>query len=79
MEQLSLFTENDKVSQNKAILAALQRGRSLTPLHILREFGSLRASARIYDLRRMGHAVQMRMVQVQGTKRVAEYYIENND
>ncbi|MBS4057778.1 MAG: hypothetical protein KGZ82_10720 [Bacteroidales bacterium] len=79
MEQLNP-TEQERVgTQNQMILRALQRGRSLTPLHIFREFGCLRASARIYDLRRMGHAVKTRMVQVRGSKRVAEYYIENND
>jgi len=78
MEQLTLEQES-VITQNQMILQALQRGRRLTPLHMLNEFGSLRASARIYDLRRMGHAVQMRMVQVKGRKRVAEYYIENND
>lgn len=46
------------MTHNELILAALKKGERLTPLTILRRFGCLRASARIYDLRRAGHPVE---------------------
>jgi len=63
-------------SQNKAILKALQNNDRLTPWDILNNFGSLRASARIYDLRAMGHPVKTEMVKI-GKKRVARYFLQN--
>ena len=44
-----------KISQNEMILKALKDGEELSPLDILKRFGSLRASARIYDLRHGKH------------------------
>ncbi len=70
MEQLT------KESQNKAILKALRRGARLTPIDMLRRFGSLRASARAYDLKQQGHPVQTEMVRLKSGKRVARYFIE---
>lgn len=43
--------EFERKSQCKKILDALQSGAKLTPLDILRLCGSMRASARIFDLR----------------------------
>jgi hypothetical protein len=63
-------------SQNKAILKALQGGAKLTPLDMLINFNTLRASARIYDLKHEGHNIQSKMIKV-GTKRVSQYFLEN--
>jgi hypothetical protein len=71
--QIDMF---DPVSQNKAILKALKNGERLTPLDIFKRFNSLRASARIFDIRDMGYDVGTDMVK-RGTKRVAEYYLKN--
>ena len=38
-------------SQTQQILQWLKEGKSLTPLDALREFGCLRLSGRIYDIR----------------------------
>jgi len=65
-----------KESQNKAILRALKRGARLTPIDMLKRFGSLRASARAYDLKQQGHPVQTEMVKLKSGKRVARYYLK---
>lgn len=59
-------------SQEAAILKALRRGLKLTPLDMLRLFGCLRASGRIFDLRAKGHAIKTDMVTING-KRLAQY------
>ena len=46
-----------KSSQNDKILAYLKKGRSLTPLTALKQFGCLRLSARIYDLISEGYPI----------------------
>jgi len=71
--QIDLF---DSVSQNKAILKALKGGEKLTALDIFKRFNSIRASARIFDIRDMGYDVRTDMVKRNG-KRVAEYYLKN--
>lgn len=60
-------------SQNARILEHLKQRRTLTPLDALRQFGCLRLSGRIYDLRQNGHQIDRRMVEVAGGKHVAEY------
>lgn len=65
----------DGASQNERILAALKAGERLTPLQILDRFGCLRASGRIYDLKKQGHNIITDMVKV-GDKRVAQYRLE---
>ena len=59
-------------SQNAAILKALRRGLKLTPLDMMRLFGCLRASGRIFDLRAQGHAISTTMIKING-KRIAQY------
>ena len=48
---------NGKISQKTRILTALLVGDELTPLDILNRFGSLRASARIMEIREMGYRI----------------------
>jgi len=60
------------MSQASEILKALKRGRKLTPLAALNEFGTLRLGARILDLRQSGYDIKTRMVR-KGRSRVAEY------
>ena len=64
------------INQTQAIKAHLESGRSITPIDALRQYGCLRLGARIYDLRREGMAVNMRLVK-HGKKRYAEYYCGN--
>ena len=69
------------MSQNEAILEALQAGRRLTPLDALKDFGCMRLSARIYDLRHLGHDIQDETVTVHGRIagecRVKSYFMED--
>ena len=67
------------MSQKQQILNDLLTGVRLTGLDILRNYGSIKASNRISELCADGHDIQRRMIEVEtahGTKRVAEYWIE---
>jgi hypothetical protein len=55
------------------ILEALKRGRKITPLEALRNYGCLRLGARIYDLKKAGHAITREMVELADGKHVARY------
>lgn len=66
----------EAINQTQAIKAHLESGRSITPIDALRQYGCMRLGARIFDLRREGMAVSMRLVK-HGKKRYAEYYCEN--
>ena len=46
------------MTQNEMILRYLQDNGSITPLDAIREFGCLRLSARIADLRAKGHEIE---------------------
>ena len=45
------------MSQNEKILDYIKDTGSITPLDALREFGCMRLSARIFDLKRDGHKI----------------------
>lgn len=62
-------------TQNEQLLELLKT-RPVTPLDALREIGSFRLSASVYDLRHQGHNIASRMVSVGGL-RVAEYSMGN--
>jgi len=64
------------MSQTSAILAHLQSGATLTPLEALDRFGCLRLSARVLDLRKLGHHIETRRIQ-RGRKYWAEYRMES--
>ena len=59
-------------SQNAKILKFLRGGNGITPMEALTKFGSFRLSARIYDLRRMGHRIHTTIVSDRG-KHYARY------
>lgn len=64
-------------SQTDLVLLALREG-PLTQLDALQKHGVMRLSARIYDLRHMGHSIAMgwREVGFSGErKRIAVYYL----
>lgn len=63
------------MSQSDAILDALKRGETLTPLDALKRFGVFRLGARIWDLKQAGHKIEMRMIETPSGKHVAEYFI----
>lgn len=60
-------------SQANQILAHLQSGNSITPIDALNLFDSFRLSARIKDLRRLGHDIKTTRIQVPSGKFVASY------
>lgn len=64
----------DISSQGEQILKHLRAGNALTPLDALHKFGCFRLGARIWDLKREGHSIQTKIVEIKG-KRVAEYRI----
>jgi hypothetical protein len=66
------------VTQERQILEALQAGDVLTPADALRRFGCMRLAARVYDLKRDGHAIVEEKVEVptrSGTAFVSAYSI----
>jgi hypothetical protein len=61
------------MSQSEMILAHLAH-KPITPLEALQEYGCFRLGARIWDLKRKGHAIEVEMVEVgEEGKRVAQY------
>lgn len=68
----------DTTSQEKAILEALKKGEKLTPLEMLKRWGCLWASGRIYDLRNQGYDIHTEIVKTRSGKRVAEYSLKKN-
>ena len=72
-------TKDKTESQNRQILIALLEGDKLTPLTMLTSFDSLRASARIYDLRKRGWNIKTNIIKTSSGKHVAEYSLEKYD
>lgn len=66
---------HSKPSQRGSILIYLQAGNAITDIEALRLFQCRRLAARILELKRMGHQIQSRMVEVMSGKRVAEYWL----
>ena len=60
------------MSQNEAILNYLWKGKPLTALTALRQFGCLRLAARIHDLRKGGYTIEQHLLEMKD-KHVAEY------
>lgn len=68
--------EKQSQSQNARILAFMQNGGRITSLEALNQFGCLRLSARIKDLRDRGYAICDEFITVPSGKRVKQYFIE---
>lgn len=66
-------------SQNRKILECLLKGNKLTPIDMLKKFKSLRASARIFDLRKDGWNIKTTIIKTKSGKRVAEYSLEKHE
>jgi KaiC/GvpD/RAD55 family RecA-like ATPase len=64
-------------NQTAQVLASLrQRGEDgITPLDALREIGSFRLGARVFDLRKAGHDIETHMVELENGKRIARYVL----
>ena len=60
----------------EAILSDLRRGKKITPLDALEDYGCFRLGARIYDLRREGHPIQTENFRdPQSGKHYARYWL----
>lgn len=69
----------NKESQEHAIFRKLKSGVILTPMDALldKNIRSFRLSARIYDLRNMGHTIETTMMKTKNGKYVAGYRLIN--
>lgn len=70
------LNEKQSQSQNARILAHLKNGGRITSLEALNQFGCLRLSARIKDLRDRGHEIHAEFIEVSSGKRVKQYFME---
>lgn len=62
------------MSQTAQIRAWFERGRSLTPLEALENFGCFRLAARVRDLKDSGYPIEMRRIETPSGKHVAKYW-----
>lgn len=62
------------MSQTDQIRAALELGRSLTPLDALQDYGCFRLAARIAELRREGMDIEC-ATETKNGKRYARYFL----
>lgn len=67
--------ETSCASQKSQILAHLQAGNSITAIEALYQFGSLRLSGRIKDLRDEGYDIKSEFIQLPNGKHVKRYYM----
>ncbi len=63
------------MSQRMEILADLKRGKSITALDALRDYGCFRLAARIQEIRESGHDVEMEFEPHNGGKH-ARYFLK---
>ena len=71
-------TISEKTTQCKLILEYMQSHGSITPLDALREFGCMRLSARILDLRKLGWNIRTIKTTHNG-KKFARYILEGEN
>lgn len=50
------------MTQAELILADLKRGRKISPIDALEDYGCFRLGARIWELKKDGHPIKMEMV-----------------
>lgn len=68
----------DIETQNRRILAHLQNGGTVTSLTALYDFGCLRLSGRIFELREAGYPVEDKWVETPSGKRVKMYFLRRS-
>lgn len=62
-----------KKTTREKIIAALMKGKAITPIQALNDFGCMRLSARIHDLREEGWPIETKMTKTASGKTVAKY------
>lgn len=60
------------MSHAESILSDLRKGKKITPIDALEDYGCFRLGARIWDLRKAGHPIKAEIVEDKG-KRYARY------
>lgn len=68
----------DIETQNRRILAHLQNGGTVTSLTALYDFGCLRLSGRIFELREAGYPIEDEWVETPSGKRVKMYFLRRS-
>lgn len=66
-------------SQAQQILEYLKAGNRITPLEALNMFGCLRLGGRVYDLKKLGHHIETKMIRTKNGKHVAQYFIPKRE
>lgn len=66
---------DERTSQAAAILAAMQKGRKLSPIDALNEFNCFRLGARIWEIKKSGVDVQDEWFVLPSGKRVKRYFV----
>ena len=61
--------------QCQQVLSHLQSGKPITALEALRLYGIFRLASRIHDLKKNGIAIQVRDIQTETGKKIAQYYV----
>ena len=64
------------MSQKSQILAALKRGRSLTPLDALVDFNCMSLAQRIMELKNEGHNITSELIRTPSGKHIAIYKLK---
>jgi hypothetical protein len=72
LKRITMETE----SQKSMILRYLRKYGHITPKEARMNFGCDRLGARIYNLKKEGHKIETRMIQVADRKRVAQYHLK---
>ena len=62
-----------KLTQTERIAATLLKGRTLTPIQALNQFGCFRLGARIHDLKKRGLNIRKELIYTPDGARVAKY------
>ena len=66
-----------KNSQMKMILNDLLKGKEITPIDALNDYGCFRLGARIFDLRELGYDIKTK--KPDNGKQYAIYYMEESE
>lgn len=66
-------------AQITKIITYLEKGKPLTALQALKQFGCMRLAARIHELRDLGYNIQRSMIEKNGKKFARYWYDINGD
>jgi hypothetical protein len=67
------------MSQKDQILNYLRQGKTLTVLKAIKKFQCYALSQRVGELKRDGHPIQSKIIEVDSGKRVAQYSLNPDD